>query len=110
LKLAEEAARFGVWEVDTAAGTMSLSEGMLPLLQLPAGSPMKVGLDEFARMIDPRLLSPILDAVNRAAAEHVPLDIEFPFFTKDGSIKWQHVQGTVELRDGQPQRITGATM
>ena len=51
--MAEEAAGFGIWEVDMHAGTMTMSDGMLRLKGLPADAPLRYTLEEFGQISDP---------------------------------------------------------
>jgi PAS domain S-box-containing protein len=47
IRLAEQAAQFGIWEADTATDTMTISEGMKALLRLPADAPLKMSLSDW---------------------------------------------------------------
>ena len=62
LRLAEEVAGFGIWEVDLRAFTMTLSEGMLPLNRLPQGSPLRYTLEEFGKVSDPDQIAAVMRA------------------------------------------------
>jgi two-component system sensor histidine kinase/response regulator len=110
MKLAEGAAAFGIWEVDLHAGTMTLSEGMLPLYALPAGSPLRYTLEDFGRVVNPYQTGAVKAAVEQALQDRSPFQIETSGPSPNGSIQWQRVHGRVEFASGRPTHIIGATM
>jgi PAS domain S-box-containing protein len=110
MKLAEGAAAFGIWEVDVLAGTMTLSEGMLPLHALPEGSPLRYSLEDFARAVNPHQTATVKAAADQAMQDRKPFQIETSVPSPEGLIRWQRVYGRVEFVADQPARIIGATM
>jgi PAS domain S-box-containing protein len=110
LRMAEEAAGFGIWEVDMHAGTMTMSEGMLRLKGLPADAPLHYTLEEFGKISDPEQLSAVTAASTSAFEQHQPFLIETKLEGPDGSTVWQRVQGRPQYRDNQPWRLVGSTM
>jgi PAS domain S-box-containing protein len=110
LRLAEEVAGFGIWEVDLQANTMTLSEGMLPLNRLPQGSPVRYTLEEFGRISDPDQIAAITAASNDAIANRTPFQIETKWTSSDGPVVYHRIQGRPEFDGDRPVRIVGATM
>jgi PAS domain S-box-containing protein len=110
LRMAEEAAGFGIWEVDMHAGTMTMSEGMLRLKGLPADAPLRYTLEEFGRISDPEQLRAVTEASTSAFEQHQPFLIETKLKGPDGSTVWQRVQGRPQYRDNRPWRLVGSTM
>src|SRR5262249_37577791 len=96
--------------VDMIAGTMTLSEGMLPLNGLPAGSPLRYSLEDFAKVVDPRVSDLAKAAGEQAVRDRKPYQIEAKVESPDGSVRWQRIHGRVEFSGDQPLRLIGATM
>jgi PAS domain S-box-containing protein len=110
LRMAEEAAGFGIWEVDMHAGTMTISEGMLRLKGLPAGAPLRYSLEEFAKISDPEQLTAVMAASTQAFETRQPFLIETRLQGPNGTAVWQRIQGRPQYLDGQPWRLVGSTM
>jgi PAS domain S-box-containing protein len=110
LRLAEEVAGFGIWEVDLRAFTMTLSEGMLPLNRLPQGSPLRYTLEEFGKVSDPDQIGAIMAASQAAIANRTPFQIETKWNFPGESVMYHRIQGRPEFDGDQPVRIVGATM
>jgi two-component system, sensor histidine kinase and response regulator len=110
LRLAEEVAGFGIWEVDLRAFTMTLSEGMLPLNGLPKGSPLRYTLEEFGKVSDSDHIAAVMTASQAAIVSRTPFQIETQSVSPSGSVRYQRIQGRPEFDGGRPLRIVGATM
>jgi PAS domain S-box-containing protein len=110
LRMAEESAGFGIWEVDMHAGTMTMSEGMLPLNRLPADAPLRYTLDEFAKLSDPEQIAQVMAASTTAFERHQPFEIESKVKSREGAMVWQRIHGRPQYRDNQPWRLVGSTM
>jgi PAS domain S-box-containing protein len=110
LRMAEEAAGFGIWEADIDAGTMTISEGMLPLKGLPPGAPLRYSLDEFGRISDPGQMDAVTTASTEAFKKYKPFLIETKLKLPGGSIVWQRIQGRPQYRNNRPWRLIGSTM
>jgi PAS domain S-box-containing protein len=110
LRMAERDAGFGIWEADMRAGTMTMSEGMLPLIKLPADAPLQYSLEEFQKLSDQEQLDAVMAATTRAFERREPFAIETKVKGRDGATVWQRVQGRPEYRDNQPWRLVGSTM
>jgi len=110
LRVAEQAAGFGIWEVDMTAGTMTVSEGMLALKQLPPTSPLVYTLDEWMRISDSGQIEAVKTASASAFEHRQPFQIETELEGPDGSMFWQRIQGRPQYRNNHPWRIVGSTM
>ena len=110
LRLAEEVAGFGIWEVDLRANTMTLSEGMLPLNGFPKGSPLHYTLEEFGRISDREHIAAVMSAGQTAIVSRTPFQIETQSISPTGSVVYRRIQGRPEFDGDRPVRIVGATM
>ncbi len=106
LDLAEKAAAFGIWEVDPAARTATLSDGLATLGGL-SSAPRKMSLDHLAAMVHPE----DREAVRRAAglaAKTGDFRMEFRVNLPNGSVRWARVQGRVQYGGSRVMRAAGA--
>ena len=110
LELAEQIAGFGVWEVNHAAGTVTISHGMARLYGRPEGAPLHMSLEEWNGSNDPELLASIRAAAIKCRANNEDLSAEFRLTLPDGSVRWHRAQGHDELVTGKLIRTTGATL
>jgi PAS domain S-box-containing protein len=110
LRLAEEVAGFGIWEVDLRHFTMTLSEGMLPLTGFPKGSPLRYTLEEFGKRTDPDQIAAVMTASQSAIVSRKPFHLETQSTSTDGSVVHQRIVGRPEFEGDRPVRIIGATM
>ena len=110
MKLAEEAAGFGVWESDLIANTFTFSEGIRALHGLPDTTPVTLDRDSFAKMIDPSYIDAVHQAIQEAIAKQSPFQVEFPSQSADGAVLWRRIHGRVEYDGSQPKRVIGATI
>ena len=76
MKLAENAASFGIWEVDLQRNTMTLSEGMLALNGFPEDSPLRYSLEEFEKVVNREAGARAKAAGDRAIRDRKPYEIE----------------------------------
>jgi len=109
LRTAEQAAGFGIWEVDMHAGTMTVSEGMLPLKGLPDDAPLRYSLEDFAQISDRDQLDAVMAASSNAFKYRQPFLIETKVTAADGSARWQRIQGRPQYRGNKPWRVVGST-
>ena len=109
LRIAEEAGSFGIWEVDMVGDRVTISEGMLRLKGLPAGSPLEYTLDEWRELSDPGQITAVRAASNQAFKDGTPFQIETELRAADGSTHWQRIQGRPQFRNGRPWRMVGST-
>jgi len=110
MRLAEQAAGFGIWEVDYLGNTITLSEGMLVLNRMPSGAPLRYTLQEFGKVSNPDHIAAVRKASAWAIENRKPFQIETESVSQDGTVQWQRIQGRVEFAGNAPQRIIGATI
>ena len=110
MRRAEEAAGFGVWEVDLESQTITLSEGMVAVNQLPDSSKLCYSLEEFDRLADPDQIAAVKAAAMKAARDRKAYDLELKRVLPDGSVRWHRVQGRPEFVGDRVRRLVGATM
>jgi PAS domain S-box-containing protein len=110
IRLAEQAAQFGIWEADTATDTMTISEGMKALLRLPADAPLKMSLSDWNNLIHPEHVAAVNEALAQSIASQTDFEAEFRVILPDGSQRWHRAQARTDFANGQPVRCTGATI
>ena len=109
MRRVEETGHFGIWEVDVVHGTMTLSEGMLPLNGLLPGAKLEYTLEEYGRTANDAQVAVVKDAGDRAFKTGEPFQLELKETLPDGSPRWQRVLGRPQFRDGAPWRLVGST-
>jgi PAS domain S-box-containing protein len=108
LDLAEEIAGFGVWEVDHATKSITISRGMARLTGRPDEAPLRMSLEEWLHADDPEHRAAVSAAVAKCRADGEDLHGEFRVTLQDGSIRWHRAQAHDQLADGRLVRTTGA--
>src|SRR5580658_7936356 len=107
LRLAEQAAHFGIWELDLATNIITLS----------AGAASMSGLAPEFCQVDVSVVEAIIHPEDRAAVavkqvqafEHrQTYQAEFRVTQPDGIVRWRRSQGRVEFDDDKPVRVAGA--
>jgi signal transduction histidine kinase/CheY-like chemotaxis protein len=110
MRLAEEAAGFGVWESDRLAQSVTVSEGMLRLHELPPDAPLKYTTREIGMMLDPDYLAALKVATDQSFETRKPFQLEVPVHFQNGTTRWRRIQARPEYLNGQPWRLIGATL
>ncbi len=110
MRLAEEAAGFGVWESDRQAQSITVSEGMLRLHELPADAPLTYTTRDIVSKLDANYLSALRVATDASFETGQRFQIELPIRAQDGTTRWRRIQARPEYRDGEPWRLIGATL
>jgi PAS domain S-box-containing protein len=110
MRLAEEAAGFGVWESDRLTRSVTVSEGMLRLHQLSPDSPRTFATRELAAMLDPDYLAALKAATDASFETGNRFEIEVPLHLDDGTTTWRRIQARPEYLNGEPWRLIGATI
>ena len=98
-------ARIGVWECDLATETLTWTDGVYDLFELPRGSPVEraqiVALyDEESRREMERLRA-------KAIAESGSFSLDIHIRTAKGNARWLRLTADVEREHGRPVRIFG---
>jgi len=110
MRLAEEAAGFGVWESDRQAQSITISEGMLRLHELPADAPLTYTTRDIVSKLDANYISALRTATEASFETGQRFQIELPIRAQDGTTRWRRIQARPEYRDGEPWRLIGATL
>jgi PAS domain S-box-containing protein len=106
LRVAEEAAGFGVWELDVATDTLTLSQGAATLSGL-AGA-QRVPADEMKKLIHEDDRADATEATRVSVENATSQLVEFRVMQADGSHRWCRSKARVEVADGKVTRIIGA--
>ncbi len=112
LKLALEAGRQGVWELDVESGVIKVDEALEELLRLPAGT-YELDLDHSSQTYHPDDREMVRQAVAAVVAgESDAYRVEARRLTGDGEWAWVLNFGRVADRDasGRPLRMVGTTI
>jgi diguanylate cyclase (GGDEF)-like protein len=106
LNLAEQAASFGIWEVDIPDRVVTLSTGLASLIGW-SGTPERIALRELLPLLHPDDRERI-DAAVADAAVTAQLRVEFRVVLLGGRLLWLRGEGQVEIENGVPKRAVGA--
>lgn len=107
MRVAEEAAGFGVWDVDLATRTIRLSDGMRILNRLPEGADLEYPLDDYHKLADAEKFKTAKAAYAQAIATRQPFQFETECTLRDGSVRWHRIQGRPEFSpEGQPDGLS----
>lgn len=107
LRQAEEAARFGLFELDAATDMVTLSEGAAVLNGLPAKTAKTSGL-ALSQIIHPDDREANARALDRAVRQGHGYQVEFRVILPGGVQRWCRAIGRVESMGGRPSRVVGA--
>ncbi len=107
LRRAEEAAGFGVWELDIATDTVTLSDGAAVLTGLPANI-SKMSNSALSQLIHPDDREAITSALQTALSQGSGYQVEFRILLPGGAQRWRRAIGRVESAGGQARRVVGA--
>ena len=110
MRLAEEAAGFGVWESDRLAESITVSQGMLRLHELPPDAPLTYTSREIVTMLDADYIAALKRATDASFDTGESFQIEVPIRSRDGSTRWRRIQARPEYQNGEPWRLIGATL
>jgi diguanylate cyclase (GGDEF)-like protein len=109
MKLAEQVARFGVWEASHRTETMTISQGLKALLRLPAEQPLEMSFAEWSRLIHPKDTAEVAGIVAKAA-EEPDFEAELRVNLPDGTTRWHRVRAQGEFVEGRLVRGIGMTI
>jgi len=105
--LAEESARFGVWELDPVANRVHLSAGAARLSGFPAAAVSK-DPDDLAGDIHPDDLPDVRRIFEQAIRDGTDYQIEYRTRYPDGSYYWRRQQNRVSKVNGELVLVAGA--
>jgi PAS domain S-box-containing protein len=109
LRLAEQAAAFGIWESDPESGIFTMSEGAA-LMSGFGNRAVSVTREEVYETVIEEDRAPSLRARESALKRGGTFQMEFRRRMTDGSVRWYRNRGEVQLRDGKAHRVIGAVL
>jgi PAS domain S-box-containing protein len=108
-RLAVEAGRMGVWDMDLLAGTGQWDPYMFRIFGMDADQ-QPVTTDLVRRHVHPADLAGLQQAIIRVAKTRMPTRHEFRIIRPDGAIRWLVNRGNVvATKGGQVWRLAGVT-
>ena len=107
LRLAEDAAGFGLWELDFATDMVTLSEGAAVLSGLPANT-SKMANSALNQLIHPDDRDAVTSALEIALSRGHGYQVEFRVLLPGGEQRWCRAIGRVESVGSQARRVVGA--
>ena len=109
LEVAEEAARFGMWEHDSSTGWVTLSAGAAHLSGLPAHV-TRVRSDQLHARVCPLDMPRADEEYKAAIAKGDSYELELRVLDADGVYRWRRNCGRVERAGGTVVRVVGALL
>ena len=106
LRRTGELASIGGWELDLATKRVEWSEQVFRIHELPPGPTPR--LEDTMSYYAPSGRPSLQAAIEAAAREGTPWDLELPFVTARGNARWLRAQGVAICEDGRPVRLLGA--
>jgi len=106
LRRTGELANIGGWELDLATMRVEWSEQVFRIHELPPGPTPR--LEDTMSYYAPSGRPSLLAAIEAAAREGTPWDLELPLVTARGNARWLRAQGVAICEDGKPVRLLGA--
>ena len=107
LKLAEEAACFGIWELDVSDHSVTMSEGAAATYGFAGGAQRRSAVDVKA-LIHPDDWESTRAAAVRGIAEKGTFRNEFRSLRPDGTYRWCRIEGRAKGGERAPERVIGA--
>lgn len=107
-QLAEQAAAFGVWQIDFRLGVVTISNGFAALAGL-ADWPLRLTLGQWLEMIHVDDRPAWNTAIEGVVAERA-FEAEYRILRPDGSVRWLRSHAQTRLCDGGLHLLTGASI
>jgi two-component system sensor histidine kinase/response regulator len=107
LARAEQAAHFGIWELEVCSGIVTLSAGAAALSGL-GHIAMRVPVENVKAIVHPEDQKSLLASAFPDIEDGRDYTIEFRLVHPDGAVLWCRSAGRVQARDGVPVRVTGS--
>ena len=108
MRLAEQAAGFGIYEFDLAGGRMNVSPGWCALNGLPSTT-TSVSMHEIVRLMHPEDVA-VGEAASAEAIEKGEALMEFRVVLSDGSTRWHRARCRRRMTDGRATHLVGAVL
>lgn len=111
LEVAAASAEAGLWELDLQSGDIWYTDKVMELLDLVPGDPATLTLADFLEKIHPEDRPRMTKALRKAQNPGSVLQVEYRIPAQGDTPRWLMSQGRVQLNgDGEPRRLTGATL
>jgi PAS domain S-box-containing protein len=106
LRLAQSAARVGVWEWKPKAQTLDFTPELESLYGLQSGAIRCY--QDWTKLVHPEDLSRVEAVRDEAIAQHRPFDLEFRIMPNAGETRWVQARGGAYYNEnGRPERVFG---
>jgi signal transduction histidine kinase/CheY-like chemotaxis protein len=109
VKLAEQAAKFGIWEMDLLTGIVKGSETWASLERVDDAS-VGTHADLVRQVVHPDDRALLSEGSDRAFATGEPYCVDFRIVPEPGLVRWRRSTAQVEFVDGKPRRLIGASL
>jgi signal transduction histidine kinase/DNA-binding response OmpR family regulator len=109
VKLAEQAANFGIWEMDLVTGIVKGSEAWAALERVEDAN-VGTHADLVRQVVHPDDRALLAEGSDRAFATGEPYCVDFRIVPEPGVIRWRRSTAQVEFIDGKPRRLIGASL
>ena len=109
MSVAEQVAKFGIWEANHNTQTIVISQGMKTLLRLPEEVPLEMSLADWNCLLHPGNAAEVIDSFAKASDEE-DFEAEFHAQLADGTNHWHRVRARGEFAADRLVRRIGATI
>jgi diguanylate cyclase (GGDEF)-like protein len=109
IEVAERAASLGIWELDIASGSLTLSQESAAHIGLPAAA-QQVTVSQLRTMIHADDWQNLCTALEGASAENKAFEAEFRILHNNGLIRWLRIKARVEFMANQEKRMVGISV
>jgi signal transduction histidine kinase len=109
VKLAEQAATFGIWEMDLVTGIVRGSEAWAALERVQDAS-VGTHVDQVRQVVHPDDRALLAAGSDRAFATGEPYCVDFRIVPEPGVIRWRRSTAQVQFVEGKPRRLIGASL
>ncbi len=105
-----DAAQMGTWEWQFSTNTVCWSDNLERIHGLPPGT-FTGEFSSYEREIHPDDRARVLASIDAALTKGTPHDVEYRIVSPDGTVRWVHGKGRVELdAEGSGLRMSGVCM
>ena len=97
LRLSQQYANIGTWDLNIQSGALHCSERIAPLLGIGDGE-LEITYETLIGLIHPEDREKVSDAINKCIDEGIEFDVEHRRIWPSGEVRWLHQNGNV-VRD-----------
>jgi PAS domain S-box-containing protein len=109
ISLAEGSAAFGIWDLDTKSGALTISEGLAAIVGL-SGGPLRLTGEEWGALVHPDCLPTLHAAIEGTVATGEMFQAEFRVLPRNGSSRWLRTQAHGDSMGKRLLRLTGVAI